>query len=105
MIFKILIGIAIMIVGGMGLYSLNNTETYTAPEIITEVITEEVDALNQMIEDAITASSTEISAQATAAFNATVDRLKKKIELKVRRGQQAEGELKIEELEKETGEY
>jgi len=105
---RILIGITIIAVGGAGLYLFSdNTETYTAPEVITNIVTEieEVDALNQMIEDAITASSTSIQEAAQEAFDATVERLEKKIELDVRRGQQEEGELKIEELEKEVGEY
>jgi len=105
----IIIVIIGLCVGGIGAwyYVGSQSTDYKAPEVITNIVTEEVevDALNQMIADAINASSTSIQEAAQEAFNATVLRLEKQIELDVRRGQQEVGELKIEELEKEVGEY
>ncbi len=105
MIPKILIGLAVLTVGGIGLYNVNKTETYIAPEKITETVIEEVDALEATIQEAISASSTDIKAQAQEAYDATVQKLEKEIELNVRRGQKKLLDKEIEDLEKEVGVY
>lgn len=101
--------IAIIIVGGIGVwyYVASQPEEYKAPEVITNIITEEVevDVLEQMVVEAISASSTETHLKAQADYDASVQQSEKEIELDVRRGQQKEAELRIEELEKQVGQY
>ena len=100
-----LIVIIIIILGCMGLYKfLGAPETYTAPEIITNTVVEEVerDPTDVLVKQAIAASSTAIQAAAQEAFEATVDRLEKQIELSVRKEQRIVDDEIITKLEDEV---
>lgn len=97
-------GMVALIVGGIVLGSRSSVE-YVAPETVTEVVTEEVDALNKAVEDAIKASSTEITNAAQAAYDDTIEQMHRKIELEVRKEYRERLEGEIEALEKVTGEY
>ena len=81
--------------------------TYTAAEVITNVITNEVkvDPVDALVVDAIAASSTETNAKAQADYDASVLQTNNEIELRVRKEQQVLDDAIIIELEKEVGSY
>ena len=103
---RILIGIIVLTVGGMGVYiymsELFKPTPYTAPEFITKEVTKEVDPLEVSIQEAINASSTQIKQSAQEAYDATVERMEKEIELEVRKKAQLESEQRIKALEEEV---
>lgn len=79
--------------------------TNPVTETKTEVVTKEVDALDKRIQDALTASSTEIEAESQKAYQSKKDMLMKEVELRIRT--EYENELKAEriKIEKEIGTY
>jgi len=102
---RILIGIIVLTVGGMSLYLyFNSLLTYEAPirEIVEKEVTKEVDPLEVSIQEAINASSTQIKQSAQEAYDATVERMEKEIELEVRKKAQLESEQRIKALEEEV---
>ena len=88
---------------------LNNSRSveYIAqePEVVTQVVTEQVDNLQAAVDAAIAASSTEIEAEAQEAYNATKKRLEQEIEVRVKTEHKARLEGEIDALNSEISSY
>ena len=92
MIYKTLLGIGIVIAGGIGLYNVNDVETYTAPEV--EEIVEEVE---EYPSDVLEAS---LKAQEEVLHRYDLNQ-----ELDALRAESSELDTRIVEIEKELGDY
>ena len=92
MIYKTLLGIGIVIAGGIGLYNVNDVETYTAPEV--EEIVEEVE---EYPSDVLEAS---LKAQEEVLHRYDLNQ-----ELDALRAESSELDARIVEIEKELGDY
>ena len=92
MIYKTLLGIGIVIAGGIGLYNVNDVETYTAPEV--EEIIEEVE---EYPSDVLEAS---LKAQEEVLHRYDLNQ-----ELDALRAESSELDARIVEIEKELGDY
>lgn len=92
MIYKTLIGIGIVLAGGIGLYNVNNVETYIAPEV--EEIIEEVEEY-----------PSDVLERARIAQEEVLHRYDLNIELDALRAESSELDARIVEIEKELGSY
>jgi hypothetical protein len=106
-LIKILIGMVVLTLGGIGLYNVNQTETYVAPEVVTNIVKEEVvlNPTEELVKQAIAERRDEIEEAAQARYSETVQQMEKEIELEVRRGQRVIDDGIIEDLEKQVGVY
>ena len=87
-----------VILGGIAYYK-GSVQTYTAPEVVEKNVTVEVETLQKRIDDALTASSTEIETESKKAFDEKQKQLKTEVELNVTRKYRAEIEKREAELE------
>jgi hypothetical protein len=92
-----------VVLGGIALRP--KATQYVAPEVIEKEVTVEVETLSRRIEEALTASSTAIEAEAKRAYEDKKTQLMREVELAIRT--QYEGELRAErvKLEKELMTY
>ena len=97
--------LAIVVVLSLGgAFFFTKEVEYTAPimEVIEKEVTVEVETLEKRIEDALTASSTEIETEAQKAFEEKKLQMQKEIELEVTRAYRAEIEAREATLEAEV---
>lgn len=95
-----------VILGGIALKS-NEVEEFVAPAVVEKLVTQEVEVetLQKRIDDAITASSTDIESASQKAYEDMKTQMRKEIELQVRTAYENELKAKRIELEKEVGAY
>lgn len=97
----VMIGIGLAL-GGVALINKGSTVEYIQGETQVVEKTVEVETLQKRIDDAITASSTDIETQAQNAYNETKAQAKKEVELEVTRKYRAEIEAREAELEEQV---
>lgn len=97
----------LVVIGGIIINGSSKTVEYVAqePEVVTQVVTEQVDNLQAAVDAAIAASSTEIEAEAQEAYNATKKRLEQEIEVRVKTEHKARLEGEIDALNSEISSY
>ena len=97
----IVIAGGVILVGGMLTFKPNTVEYIKGETQVVEK-TVEIETLQKRIDDAITASSTEIEIEAKKAYDETVAKEKKEVELEVTRKYRAEIEAREATLEEEV---
>ena len=95
----IVVGLAL---GGVALIKKDSPIEYIQGETQVVEKTVEIETLQKRIDDAITASSTDIETQAQNAYNETKAQAQKEVELEVTRKYRAEIEAREAELEEQV---
>ena len=101
MIYKTLIGIGIVIAGGIGLYNINNVETYVAEKV--EEVVEEIVEVEETYPDDVLEASEEAKKAVLRAFELEQDRVRIVEEMEAKKAEYdlyvKEQEQKLEDIE------
>jgi uncharacterized membrane protein len=104
----IIIGLGVLLFGGSTIEVNNETQdtATSTSEVMEPTADEKLEAaIQQMIAEAITASSTDIQAAKDEAANAVEEEMHRTIERRVRDGIKDSNDERIIEIDKETGAY